>query len=195
MTSSEHVSGTDRIAELARSLDYDIIVNVQGDEPLIRPEMIDDVIAVLDDGKASIGTLAIKIKDLKEIFDPNVVKVVFDHNGYALYFSHGFSIVYKKQTKVIPPKNVDLIMVAPKGSGRSVRANFLDGNGIDSSFAVFQDSPAGQRRGPQPSFHRARERHCCAVAGGTGNRCRSGPGRRVFVGADINGAVGDRRRP
>ncbi len=59
--------------------------------------------------------------------------------GDALYFSHGFSIVYKKQTKVIPPKNIDVIMVAPKGSGRSVRANFLDGSGINSSFAVFQD--------------------------------------------------------
>jgi ketol-acid reductoisomerase len=61
------------------------------------------------------------------------------NQGDALYFSHGFSIVYKEQTKVIPPKNVDVIMVAPKGSGRSVRANFLDGSGINSSFAVFQD--------------------------------------------------------
>jgi ketol-acid reductoisomerase len=61
------------------------------------------------------------------------------NEGDALYFSHGFSIVYKDQTKVIPPRNVDVIMVAPKGSGRSVRANFLDGSGINSSFAVFQD--------------------------------------------------------
>jgi ketol-acid reductoisomerase len=59
--------------------------------------------------------------------------------GDALYFSHGFSIVYKDQTKVIPPGNIDVIMVAPKGSGRSVRANFLDGSGINSSYAVFQD--------------------------------------------------------
>jgi len=59
--------------------------------------------------------------------------------GDALYFSHGFSIVYKEQTKVIPPKHVDVIMVAPKGSGRSLRANFLDGSGINSSYAVFQD--------------------------------------------------------
>ena len=59
--------------------------------------------------------------------------------GDALYFSHGFSIVYKEQTKVVPPANVDVIMVAPKGSGRSVRANFLDGSGINSSYAVFQD--------------------------------------------------------
>lgn len=61
------------------------------------------------------------------------------NEGDALYFSHGFSIVYKEQTGVIPPKNVDVILVAPKGSGTSVRANFLDGSGINSSFAVFQD--------------------------------------------------------
>ncbi|MFA5859596.1 MAG: ketol-acid reductoisomerase [Elusimicrobiota bacterium] len=59
--------------------------------------------------------------------------------GKALYFSHGFSIVYKKQTKIIPPKDIDVILVAPKGSGTSVRRNFLAGSGINSSFAVFQD--------------------------------------------------------
>ena len=59
--------------------------------------------------------------------------------GDALYFSHGFSIVYKDQTGVIPPDFVDVIMVAPKGSGTSVRRNFLDGSGINSSFAVHQD--------------------------------------------------------
>lgn len=59
--------------------------------------------------------------------------------GDALYFSHGFSIVYKDQTKVIPPKDVDVILVAPKGSGTSVRRNFLSGAGINSSFAVHQD--------------------------------------------------------
>lgn len=59
--------------------------------------------------------------------------------GDALYFSHGFSIVYHDQTKVIPPEFVDVVLVAPKGSGRSVRTNFLDGSGINSSFAVFQD--------------------------------------------------------
>ena len=59
--------------------------------------------------------------------------------GDALYFSHGFSITYKDQTKVIPPEYVDVILVAPKGSGRSVRANFLSGSGINSSYAIFQD--------------------------------------------------------
>jgi len=59
--------------------------------------------------------------------------------GDALYFSHGFSIVYKDQTNVIPPKDVDVILVAPKGSGLNVRRNFLSGAGINSSFAVEQD--------------------------------------------------------
>ena len=59
--------------------------------------------------------------------------------GNALYFSHGFSITYKKQTGVIPPDNVDVILVAPKGSGTSVRRNFLAGAGINSSFAIHQD--------------------------------------------------------
>ncbi len=62
------------------------------------------------------------------------------NEGDALYFSHGFSIVYKDQTEVISPDNVDVIMVAPKGSGTSVRRNFLSGAGINSSFAVEQDA-------------------------------------------------------
>jgi ketol-acid reductoisomerase len=61
------------------------------------------------------------------------------NEGDALYFSHGFSITYKEQTNVIPPANVDVIMAAPKGSGASVRTNFLAGTGINSSYAVFQD--------------------------------------------------------
>jgi len=59
--------------------------------------------------------------------------------GDALYFSHGFSVVYKDQTGVVPPDFVDVVLVAPKGSGASVRANFLNGSGINSSFAVEQD--------------------------------------------------------
>jgi len=59
--------------------------------------------------------------------------------GDALYFSHGFSIIYKDQTKLIPPDNVDVIMVAPKGSGTTVRSNFLEGKGINAGYAVFQD--------------------------------------------------------
>jgi len=77
--------------------------------------------------------------------------------GDALYFSHGFSIVFKDQTKVIPPADVDVIMVAPKGSGTSVRRNFLSGAGINSSFAVYQDATG-----------RAQER-CIAVGIGIGS--------------------------
>jgi ketol-acid reductoisomerase len=68
---------------------------------------------------------------------PKVKKCLKD--GAALYFSHGFAIVYKEQTGIIPPKNVDVILVAPKGSGRSVRLNFLAGAGINSSYAIEQD--------------------------------------------------------
>jgi ketol-acid reductoisomerase len=67
-----------------------------------------------------------------------IIKECLD-KGDALYFSHGFSIVYKDQTKIVPPENVDVILVAPKGSGRTVRTNFLDGSGINSSFAIHQD--------------------------------------------------------
>ncbi|MCJ7740585.1 ketol-acid reductoisomerase [Candidatus Microgenomates bacterium] len=59
--------------------------------------------------------------------------------GKMLYFSHGFSITYKDQTGVVPPKNIDVVLVAPKGSGLSVRRNFLEGSGINSSYAVFRD--------------------------------------------------------
>jgi ketol-acid reductoisomerase len=60
--------------------------------------------------------------------------------GDMLYFSHGFSVTFKDDTGVIPPPHIDVALVAPKGSGRSVRANFLDGSGINASFAVHQDA-------------------------------------------------------
>jgi len=69
---------------------------------------------------------------------PKIVECL--NEGDLLYFSHGFSITYKDQTGVIPPPQVDVALVAPKGSGRSVRANFLEGSGINASFAVFQDA-------------------------------------------------------
>jgi len=88
MTSAGHATGTDRIAEVARSLTCDVIVNVQGDEPLIHPEMIDQAIAPLvNDAAVEMATVCRKIEDPREAFDPNVVKVVFDKKGYALYFS------------------------------------------------------------------------------------------------------------
>jgi ketol-acid reductoisomerase len=69
---------------------------------------------------------------------PRIVECL--NEGDMLYFSHGFSITFKDDTGVIPPPQVDVALVAPKGSGRSVRTNFLDGSGINASFAVQQDA-------------------------------------------------------
>jgi len=88
MTAASHATGTDRIAEVARGLSCDLVVNVQGDEPLIRHEMIDEAILPLaGDPTIPMGTLARRITDQRETVDPNVVKVVFDAKGFALYFS------------------------------------------------------------------------------------------------------------
>ena len=91
MTSTEHESGTDRIAEVARLqgwADTDIVVNVQGDEPVIPPALIDQVAALLEAHPgAQVATLATPITSLAEFMDPNAVKVVTDTEGRALYFS------------------------------------------------------------------------------------------------------------
>lgn len=88
MTSESHATGTDRIAEVAEKIDCAIVVNVQGDEPLIDPRMIDVAVRPLaGDPSIPMGTLAKRITDPSEAADPNVVKVVMDRNGYALYFS------------------------------------------------------------------------------------------------------------
>ena len=85
MTPTTCPSGTDRAAEVARQLDCDRIVNIQGDEPLMRPEMIDQLVAGL--GDSDMATLARPIDSAEILVDPNNVKVVFAHNGNALYFS------------------------------------------------------------------------------------------------------------
>jgi 3-deoxy-manno-octulosonate cytidylyltransferase (CMP-KDO synthetase) len=91
MTSAAHRSGTDRIAEVARLKqwpDSDIVVNVQGDEPLIPPSLIDQVAALLENNPtAEMATLATPVGSLAEFMDPNAVKVVTDAQGRALYFS------------------------------------------------------------------------------------------------------------
>lgn len=88
MTSAAHASGTDRIAEIAAPLRCDVLVNVQGDEPLIDPSMIDDAIAPFrTDAALQMSTLRRRIEDPSELQNPNVTKVVVDGDGYALYFS------------------------------------------------------------------------------------------------------------
>ena len=88
MTRPDHPSGTDRVAEVAKSIVTDLIVNVQGDEPLILPEVIDAAIApLLADESLPMGTLCSPLEEVAELANPNVVKVVFDQEGFALYFS------------------------------------------------------------------------------------------------------------
>lgn len=88
MTSPGHETGTDRLAEVVRGLDADIVVNVQGDEPLIEPAMIDQAIEpFLTSPDLQMGTLKSRIRILHDFLSPNVVKVVTDSEGYALYFS------------------------------------------------------------------------------------------------------------
>ena len=89
MTRADHLSGTDRVAEVASAYPQAaLIVNVQGDEPLIDPAAIDAaILPMFDDSDTPMGTIAKRIEDPGEITDPNVVKVVIDHAGLALYFS------------------------------------------------------------------------------------------------------------
>ncbi len=88
MTSASHPSGTDRIAEVAAGLACDVIVNVQGDEPLIDPAMIDQAVEPFTTDPALLmSTLRRRIDDPRELADPNVMKVVVDREGFALYFS------------------------------------------------------------------------------------------------------------
>jgi 3-deoxy-manno-octulosonate cytidylyltransferase (CMP-KDO synthetase) len=88
MTRADHASGTDRVAEVASTGQADVVVNIQGDEPLIDPAAIDAaILPVVHDRQVVMATLKKKIEDPREIADPNVVKVVSNHAGDAIYFS------------------------------------------------------------------------------------------------------------
>jgi 3-deoxy-manno-octulosonate cytidylyltransferase (CMP-KDO synthetase) len=88
LTSRAHKSGTDRLAEIAASLTCDLVVNVQGDEPMIQPSMIDDAIAAFrSEPSLQMSTVRRRIDDPADLHNPNVTKVVVDRDGYALYFS------------------------------------------------------------------------------------------------------------
>ena len=119
MTSMNHSSGTDRIAEIASDLDGDFVVNIQGDEPDIKGSMIDDLIdAMYAEKEAVVCTFANEITTVDEFIDPNVVKVVIDKDDYAMYFSRAsipfvrdgnihsnFSMIKKTLSKISTGKN------------------------------------------------------------------------------------------
>lgn len=88
LTSPDHACGTDRIAEVVEDMDVEIVVNIQGDEPLIRPHAIDDlVLAISEDENCPMATMIRVMDDSNDISDPNVVKVIIDTHGNAIYFS------------------------------------------------------------------------------------------------------------
>ncbi len=99
LTAKAHASGTDRIIEVVNPLDVKVVVNIQGDEPLINPLMIDTVArTLLENDKLCMATLMKKIERVEEINDPHVVKVVTDKNGFALYFSRAAIPYYPANT-------------------------------------------------------------------------------------------------
>ena len=100
LTSPLHNSGTDRVAEVAKGLSADVIVNIQGDEPLIAPKLIDSIVEPFNDKKIFITTSATKIKDFSELNNRNVVKLVLDKNNFALYFSRSL-IPYSKNNSIL----------------------------------------------------------------------------------------------
>jgi 3-deoxy-manno-octulosonate cytidylyltransferase (CMP-KDO synthetase) len=87
LTRPDHQTGTDRLAEVVATLDCDVIVNVQGDEPLLDTRAIAEAVAPFSDPSISMTTLYRRIHDPAELVDPNVVKLVLDRGGFALYFS------------------------------------------------------------------------------------------------------------
>lgn len=96
MTSCEHLSGTDRIAEAVSTLDCDVVVNLQGDEPFLNPEIIDALIdRIYLDPSSQVVTAAVKITDKTEAKDPNIVKVAVDKENKALYFSRSMIPYYR----------------------------------------------------------------------------------------------------
>lgn len=87
LTSPSHESGTSRIREAVEKLPYDLVVNLQGDEPLAHPDMLRQLVESMKNFSCDVGTLAVKSADMTAWRDPHVVKVVLDHDGFALYFS------------------------------------------------------------------------------------------------------------
>ena len=103
MTRSDHLSGTDRVAEAASAVDAEIVVNIQGDEPLIDPAAIDAaILPMVHEPELVMGTLKKRIEDAREITDPNVVKVVTNHAGDAIYFSR-CAIPFEREKSVNTP--------------------------------------------------------------------------------------------
>lgn len=101
MTSTSHTSGTDRCGEIIKIYNnFDIVINIQGDEPLIRPEQLDDLLLSFKNSDVKIATLVKQMKDIDEVLNPNRIKVVLDKNNNGIYFSRSpIPFVAKFETK------------------------------------------------------------------------------------------------
>ena len=105
MTSLQHQSGTDRLAEVARIHGWPadtVIVNLQGDEPLMPPPLIGQCVSLLEDKRADVATLASPVRSEEDFFNPNVVKTVVDYEGFALYFSRASIPFTRSDDPVFP---------------------------------------------------------------------------------------------
>lgn len=105
MTRADHPTGTDRIAEAVAGLDADAVINVQGDEPLIDPELIDELADVIASDEWDMATAATPIDDPEQINDPSVVKAVFNRHGQALYFSRS-TIPHIREPEGVSTKDI-----------------------------------------------------------------------------------------
>jgi 3-deoxy-manno-octulosonate cytidylyltransferase (CMP-KDO synthetase) len=127
MTSPDHSSGTERLAEVCSIMNFSedqIIVNVQGDEPLIPPVLISQVAQDLADNDAPMATLAVPITDESEVFNPNAVKVIMNRLGDAIYFSRA-PIPYERNNFARDPKVIDCSVHARHLGIYAYRAGFL----------------------------------------------------------------------
>ncbi|MBI3600911.1 MAG: 3-deoxy-manno-octulosonate cytidylyltransferase [Nitrospinae bacterium] len=125
MTSAHHTTGTDRITEVAKKIEADIIVNVQGDEPLIEPAVIDEAVKpLLNNSEIFMATLKTRIINSEELNDPNVVKVVTDRDGFALYFSR-FPIPYVREQGQGASLPLQVVSRGGKGQGYDINSSAL----------------------------------------------------------------------
>lgn len=105
MTRSDHPSGTDRVAEAVQDMDFDAVINVQGDEPLIDPTLINELAEIISSDHWDMATAATPITDSEQITDPSVVKALFNRHGQALYFSRS-TIPHIREPKDQSTENV-----------------------------------------------------------------------------------------
>ncbi|WP_249870466.1 3-deoxy-manno-octulosonate cytidylyltransferase [Oceanobacillus saliphilus] len=108
MTSADHETGSDRMAEVTRKVDGDFYVNIQGDEPLIRYELVDSLVEAAKDSPEAVVTAKTAISNMEDVLDPNIVKVVTDNQGFARYFSRSPIPYNRAENKTIYYKHLGI---------------------------------------------------------------------------------------